>query len=118
MYCQFQKRANKQTNHFTLVVLPDHFRGMGVRRNSAETQQSGHAPRSGPEIEAGRSSAKDDAPDVQIRDNTEGGELDPAADVRRHCKRNSSSVLSCIDKRTKEGCDRSSEVGAVPGGLH
>ena len=30
------------------VVLPDPFRGMGARRNSAETQQSGHTPRSGP----------------------------------------------------------------------
>ena len=31
-----------------VVVLPDPFRGMGARRNSAETQQSGHTPRSGP----------------------------------------------------------------------
>jgi len=27
-----------------VVVLPDTFRGMGPHRNSAETQQSGHAP--------------------------------------------------------------------------
>jgi len=26
---------------------------------------------------------------------------------------NSPSVLSCIGKRTREGCDRGSEVGAV-----
>jgi len=31
-------------------VLLDPFRGMGVRRNSTETQQSGHAPSSGPEV--------------------------------------------------------------------
>ena len=31
-----------------VVALPDPFRGMGARRNSAETQQSGHTPRSGP----------------------------------------------------------------------
>jgi len=45
-----------------MVVLPDPFRGMGAWRNSTETQQSGHAPRSGPEVKNGRSSAKDGAP--------------------------------------------------------
>jgi len=35
---------------------------MGAWRNSTETQQSGQAPRSGPEIKNGRSSAKDGAP--------------------------------------------------------
>jgi len=44
-----------------VVVLPDPIRGMGSWRNSTETQQSGHAPRSGPEVENGRSSAKDGA---------------------------------------------------------
>jgi len=33
-----------------VVVLPDTFRRMGASRNSTETQQSGHAPRSGPEV--------------------------------------------------------------------
>jgi len=42
-----------------VVVLPDPFRGMGAWRNSMETQQSGHAPRSGPEVKNGRISAKD-----------------------------------------------------------
>jgi len=36
-----------------------------------------------------------------MRDNPEGGELNPAADDRMRCKKNSSSVLSCIDKRKK-----------------
>jgi len=45
-----------------------------------------------------------------MRDNPEGGDLDPADDVRR---KNFSSVLSCIDKNIKEGCDRGSEVGIV-----
>jgi len=44
-----------------VVVLPDSFRGMGAWRNSTESQQSGHASRSGPEVKSGRSSAKDDA---------------------------------------------------------
>jgi len=33
-----------------VVVLPDLFHGMGAWRNSMETQQLGHAPRSGPEV--------------------------------------------------------------------
>jgi len=33
-----------------VVVLLDHFRGMGAWRNSTEIQQSGHAPRSGLEV--------------------------------------------------------------------
>jgi len=39
--------------------------------------------------------------------------LDPAKGVRRCCKKNSSFVLSCIGKRTREGCDRGSKVGTV-----
>jgi len=48
-----------------------------------------------------------------MRDNPGGGELDPAEGVRKRCKKNSSSVLSCIGKRTREGCDRGSEVETV-----
>jgi len=48
-----------------------------------------------------------------MRDNPAKGESDPAEGDRRHCMKNSPSVLSCIGKRTKEGCDRGSEVGAV-----
>jgi len=47
-----------------------------------------------------------------VRDNPERGELDPADDVHRRCKKNSSSILSCI-KRTREGCDCGSEVGTA-----
>jgi len=43
-------------------VLPDPFRGMGAWRNSKETQQSGHASRSGPEVKNGIS-ADDGAPE-------------------------------------------------------
>jgi len=39
-------------------------------------------------------------------------ELNSAVDVHRRCKKNS-SVLSCMDKRTRESCDRGSEVGTV-----
>jgi len=42
-----------------MVVLPDPFRRMGAWRNSPETQQSGHAPRSEPEVKNGTSSGKD-----------------------------------------------------------
>jgi len=72
-------------------VLPDPFRGMGVRKNSTETQQSDHAPRSGLDVKNGRSSVagKSSAGEDQMRDNSEGGELDPAGDARRCCKKNS-----------------------------
>jgi len=46
-----------------VVVLPDAFQEMKARRNPMETQQSGHAPRFGPEVKNGRSSAKDGAPE-------------------------------------------------------
>jgi len=46
-----------------VVVLPDPFRGMGVWRNSTGTQQSGHAPRSEPEVKNGRSGAEDGEPE-------------------------------------------------------
>jgi len=48
-------------------------------------------------------SAKVVSVEAQIRDSSEDGELDPAVDERRCCK-NSSSVLSCIGKRTKRLC--------------
>jgi len=43
-------------------------------------------------------------------DNPERGELDPAEGIRRHCRKNSSSILSCIGKRTREGCDHGREA--------
>jgi len=46
-----------------VVVLPDPFRGMGAWRNSTETQQLGHAPRSGSEVKNGRSSAENGTPE-------------------------------------------------------
>jgi len=51
-----------------------------------------------------------------MRDNPEGVELDPTDDVRRRCKKNSPSVLSCIGQKTKEGCDCGNEVGTVHSG--
>jgi len=57
------------------------------------------------------------AGEPHMRDNPDGSaELDPAVDNRRRCKKNSSSLLSYADKRTKEGCDRDSEVGTVHSG--
>jgi len=36
--------------------------------------------------------------------------------VHRRCMKNSPSFLSCISKRTKEGCDHGSEVKTVHSG--
>jgi len=49
-------------------------------------------------------------------DNPKGGELDPAINDRRRYKKNSPSVLSCIGKRTKEGCALGIEVGTIHNG--
>jgi len=46
-------------------------------------------------------------------DNPKGGKLDLAEGILCHCKKNSPSILSCIGKKTREGCDRDSEVGTV-----
>jgi len=46
-----------------VAVLSDPFRGIGAWRNSTETQQSDHAPRSGPEVKNVRSSAEDCTPE-------------------------------------------------------
>jgi len=50
-----------------------------------------------------------------MRNSQGGGESYPAEGVHRRCMKNS-SVLSCIGKRTKEGCDRGSEVETVHSG--
>jgi len=42
----------------------------------------------------------------------------PAEGVRRRCNKNSPSVLSCIGKRTRECCDRGSEVGTIHSGWY
>jgi len=45
-------------------------------------------------------------------DSQGGGESNLAEGVRRRCIKNS-FVLSCIDMKTRKGCDRGSEVGTV-----
>jgi len=62
-----------------------------------------------------KSSAKDGVL-TQMRDNPEGSALDPAVDNRRGCKKDSPFALSCLGKRTKEGCDRCNEVWTVHSG--
>jgi len=48
--------------------------------------------------------------------NSQGeGESDLAEGVRRRCIKNS-PVLSCVGKRTREGCDRGSKVETVHSG--
>jgi len=51
------------------------------------------------------------AGEAQMQDNPGRGESDAAEGIRRRCMKNSPSVLSCIGKWTREGCDRGSEVG-------
>jgi len=51
-----------------------------------------------------------------MQGNPGGGESDPVEGVCRRYKKNSPSILSCIGKRTKEGCDHGSEVGIVHSG--
>jgi len=70
-------------------AIPDSFRGMGAWMNSTETQQSDHAPRSGPEVKNGRTRAKDGVPKrLKCRAiYVEGGELDPAEGISRRCSR-------------------------------
>jgi len=51
-----------------------------------------------------------------MRDNPEGGELEPAVDDSRRCKKNSPSVFFLFYffiLHRCEGCDRGSEVGTV-----
>jgi len=50
-----------------------------------------------------------------MTDNFEGGELNPVEGVRRHYKKNF-SVLSCLGRRARGGCDRGSEVEKVHSG--
>jgi len=84
-------------------------------------QQSDYAPRSGPEVKNGRSGAENSAPE-RLGCGTVKEEMSQILPrVRRLCMKNSPSFLSCIGKRTKEGCDCGSEVadkmgeGPVPG---
>jgi len=81
-----------------------------ARKNSTETQQSNHNPRSGLEVKMKEVMPNMARRETRMRDNPEEGDLGPADDVRR---KNFSSVLSCIDNKTKEGCNRGSEVGKV-----
>jgi len=60
---------------------------MEAWRNSTETQQSGHAPRSGPVVKNGRICAKDGAGEAQMRDNPGGGELNSAEVVHRRLQK-------------------------------
>jgi len=46
-----------------------------------------------------------------MRDNPEGGDLDTAVGVRRRCKKNSLSVLSCIGKRAREAVTGAAKSG-------
>jgi len=49
-------------------------------------------------------------------DNPGGGKFGPAEGVCRRCKKISPSVLFCIGKRTRKGCDYGSKVRTVHSG--
>jgi len=57
-------------------------------RNSTENQQSGHAPRSGPEVKNGRSVAEDGALERLGCRTVKEDDSDPAEGVRRRCIKN------------------------------
>jgi len=85
-------------------------------KNSTETQQSCHTPRSGPEVK-NRSSAKDGAPE-RLRYWTIQEEVSQILQRMSAgaARRITPSVLSCKGKRLREGCDRGSKVGTVHSG--
>jgi len=60
-----------------MLLLPDPFRGMGAEKLT-EIQQLGHPPRSGREINDGRSRAKTAAKEAQMKNNQTGGDPNPA----------------------------------------
>jgi len=60
-----------------------------------------HAPRSGPEVKNGRSSAEDGAPE-RLGCGQGRGESDPAGGVRKHCMKNSSP--SKLNSRAVQCC--------------
>jgi len=95
-----------------VVMLPDPFREMGAWKNSTETRQSGHALRFGPEVKM-EVVPKNGAPE-RLRCGTIQNEASWILQrvFRRHCK-NFPSILTCIGKRTSEGCDRGSEVWTI-----
>jgi len=68
----------------------DHFRWMRTRKNSTETQQSGYAPRSGPDVKMEKVVPKmARRREAHVWNNPEGDELRPADDVHiRHCNKN------------------------------
>jgi len=94
-----------------MVVLLDPFRGMGAWRNSTETHQSGHAPRSRPEVKNGRSSAKDSAPESSDVWQSRRRWVRSCSGCPQALHEEFSFRFTCIGKRTREGCDCDSEVG-------
>jgi len=95
-----------------VVVLPDPFRGMG-REGTPQRPNSRATPQGLDQKSKMEVVPRWRAGEAQLQDNPGGGESVPADGVRRRCKKNSPSVLSCKGKRTREGCDRGSEVGTV-----
>jgi len=63
--------------------------GAGAQRNFAETQQSGN-PKVWTRDQRWRTG------EAQMRVISEGGELEPANDDRKHCKKNSSVLSSNV----------------------
>jgi len=104
--------------HFRLSIEKACFEKKGFGTKKVSTRTGGGAtrplPRDGGVEELHGETTVEPRPNIW-RDNPEG-ELDPAEGVRRRCKKNSPSALSCIGKRIRKGCDRSSVVGTVYSG--
>jgi len=113
MLSTFHNYASVNLNIAGDGVLSDPFRGMGMQGNSMETQQSSHTKGLDQSSKMEEVVPKMVHQEARMRENPEEDKLDPVNDVRRCCKKNF-SVLSCIDKMTKEGCDHGSKVGTVP----
>jgi len=94
------------------VVLSDPFRGIGELRRDPTVEPRPKVWTIGQIWK--KLYQRYRAGEAHMRNNPEGGELDPVDDVRRRCKENS-PVLSCIGKRTREGCDHGIEVGTTVG---
>jgi len=85
----------------------------GVWRNSMETQQSGYAPRSGPEVKYEKSSAKDG----RRRGSDTGQSRRRRVRSCRGCPQAlQEEFFSFYPTQIREGCDRGSEVGTIHSG--
>jgi len=105
----------KDYHDLMVMMLPDPIRGMVARKSTAETHS-----RATPQG-LDQKSKMEVMPKMARRRGSDARQsrrrrVRSCRGVCRRCKNNSPSVLSCIGKRTKESCDRGSEVKIVHSG--